>query len=219
MTRIQFLISDASVEVALPDGFDELPSLRTAVAVEGELRQISFFPSPRFAHPSELDHLTLVGSVVAPEGDHVNIYEQREEPKSRMAVWDMPGGFINVAAEEGQGAQLETIVNNVRIDAARRGYPRVTYSKPFVREDHRFPARRDIAMFAGDAGDAGDGSLNCLTFECMPSRGARDSDDGSHDELTFLVHYGERVKVTLSGPKAQRETIQRKFQGVVDSMR
>lgn len=102
---INFLGADRTVTADIPEGFDALPHLRTAIGNHRTWRQVSFFPSERFDHPAALDYLTQVDRVVDVDGNSVTVYEQREDPPVRMAVWDVANGFGTAAFNPGAHGQ------------------------------------------------------------------------------------------------------------------
>jgi hypothetical protein len=214
MRRIGFLATDAVIDADVPDQFDAWPHLRTAFGVNGGFRQLSFFPSPRFEHPRSLDYLREVGSAPARAGNTVSVYEQLQPPPVRIAVWDVPNGFVTTAFNPEDWGELDVVLANVAISGTETDYPRASFYPPLRPEDRRYPNRRDIAMFVGDSGEALEHNL---IFTHLPSA-SQDADTGSHDQLTWYVHYRGNIKVSWSGPKSQDADIRSRFQKVVDSL-
>lgn len=199
LSRITFLTATPVVAAALPPEFDRLPHLRTAIGTRhGRYRHVSFFPYPRFTHPSELEYLRPLGTIAGADGAAVELYEQREPPPVRMAVWGLEDGFVTMAFNPWERDDVERTVERVAIAIGENRYPRLRLSGSFRPQDQRAPASRDIAMFCADGAH---GVLENLTFSNL-GRSRRDADTGSHPDMEMVVHYERNVKVEWTAPKA-----------------
>ena len=211
---IGFLGTTRTVTADVPDTFDELPHLRTAIGSQRAWRQVSFFPSERFDHPAKLDYLMQVGQMVDAEGSSVAVYEQRGDPPVRMAVWDIAGGFGTTAFNPGPAGELETVVGSIAMKLGDHFLPRLfTYGSEIIYQDPQYPSRRDVAVFSGGK----DGELDCLTFSYMPS-GVRDADDGFSEERVIEVAYVDDFKVSWSTMRAEAPQLPDRFQSLMKSI-
>lgn len=209
-----FLGAERTVTAEIPDGFDQFPHLRTAIGDKRTWRQLSFFPSPRFDHPSRLDYMRPVDRVSDADGKQVEVYEQRQQQPVRIAAWDVPNGFATAAFNPGAQGDLGRVVGSLALRTSLHGLPQLmTFGSDKVHQDPIFPSRRDLAMFSAGV----DGSLDCLTFAYMPG-GVKDADDGYNPHRAIQISYVDDVKVAWSTTRANAATLPDRFQAFITSV-